>query len=46
MEHLQKLSLGNWDSYYANIQDNQNSCNRSNQTQDIGVSVEPRVVPG
>ena len=46
MENLEKPSLGNWDSCYANIQDNQNSCNKSSQTQDIGVSVDPRVGPG
>ena len=46
MEHLEKLSLGNWDLCYADIQDNQNSCNKRSQTLDIGVSVDPRVVPG
>ena len=46
MEHLETPSLGNWHSCFADIQNNHNSCNKSSQTQDIGVSVEPRVVPG
>ena len=45
MEHLEKPSFGNWDSCYADIQDNQNSYNKSSQTQDFGVSVDPRVIP-
>ena len=41
-----KPPLGNWDSCYTDIQNNQNSCKKSNQSQGIGVSVDPRLVPG
>ena len=40
MEHLQRTSLGNWDSCYADNQDDQNSGNKSRQTQDIVVSIK------
>ena len=41
MEHLERPLLGNWDSCYADIQDDQNSGNKSSQTQDIAVSTGP-----
>ena len=40
MEHLERTSLGNWDSCYADNQDDQNSGNKSRQTQDIVVSIK------
>ena len=43
---MEKPSLENWDPCYADIQDNQNSGNKSSKTQGTGVSVDPRVVPG
>ena len=39
MEHSEITSLGNWDSCYADNQDDQSSCNKSRQTQDIVVSI-------
>ena len=39
MEHLERSSLGVWDSCYADIKDNQNSGNKSSQTHDIAVSI-------
>ena len=41
MEHLKRPSLGNWDSCYADIPDDQNSGDESSQTQDIAVLTGP-----
>ena len=41
MEHLQKSTMGNWDLCYADIQHNQNSGTKSNQTEGISVLIDP-----
>ena len=41
MEDLKRRSLGNWDSCYVDIPDDQNSGNKSSQTQDIVVLIGP-----
>ena len=38
-EHLERPSLGNWGSWYADIQYDQNSGNKSSQTQDTAVPI-------
>ena len=42
MEHLERPSLGNWYSCYANIQNDQNSGNKSSQTLDVAVLIGPK----
>ena len=39
MEHSEITSLGNWDSCYADNQDDQSSGDKSRQTQDIVISI-------
>ena len=39
MEHSEVTSLGNWDSCYADNQDDQSGGDKSRQTQDIVISI-------